>query len=465
MQQRRALDQPYTNKVLLNGQLATPAWWLPTVIALGFVVICGWVVIGFILNKGLGVTGLSRPVFWGLMIVTFVFWVGISHAGIMISAILRLTQAEWRRPVTRAAELLTVFSLLTALLFPLIHEGRPWRAYWYAPYDFARGIFPSVRSPLVWDPAAIGTYLTGSTLFLYVALLPDLGNLRDRTTGWQNAMYTMLALGWRGNPRQWKMQTVGGILLSALMLPIFVSVHSIVSWDFAVTTGVDGWHSTIFAPYFVIGAVHSGVSAVVTMMALMRWLWKWGDFIRPEHFDALARLLIVVATGWLGFTFLELIFSLYTLEGPEIALREMQLFTWPWNALFIVFLLTAYFIPVPLWLFKKVREQHSRDVLDVDPREHRDVARTFLHRRSRPRKKNPVHLRLGVLQTEPHRVVPARVVRGVGLVPDAYVRPVLPARTAVRAKREPGIHNRHEDRTGHRAGDHQGAGVRVKWHQ
>ena len=355
MQQRRALDQPYTNKVLLNGQLATPAWWLPTVIALGFVVICGWVVIGFILNKGLGVTGLSRPVFWGLMIVTFVFWVGISHAGIMISAILRLTQAEWRRPVTRAAELLTVFSLLTALLFPLIHEGRPWRAYWYAPYDFARGIFPSVRSPLVWDPAAIGTYLTGSTLFLYVALLPDLGNLRDRTTGWQNAMYTMLALGWRGNPRQWKMQTVGGILLSALMLPIFVSVHSIVSWDFAVTTGVEGWHSTIFAPYFVIGAVHSGVSAVVTMMALMRWLWKWGDFIRPEHFDALARLLIVVATGWLGFTFLELIFALYTLEGPEIALREMQLFTWPWNALFIVFLLTAYFIPVPLWLFKKVR--------------------------------------------------------------------------------------------------------------
>ena len=355
MQQRRALDQAYTNKVLLNGQLATPAWWLPTVIVLGIVVIIGWVVIGFILNKGLGVTGLSRPVFWGLMIVTFVFWVGISHAGIMISAILRLTQAEWRRPVTRAAELLTVFSLLTALLFPLIHEGRPWRAYWYAPYDFARGIFPSVRSPLVWDPSAIGTYLTGSTLFLYVALLPDLGNLRDRTTGWQNAMYTVLALGWRGNPRQWKLQTVGGILLSALMLPIFVSVHSIVSWDFAITTGVEGWHSTIFAPYFVIGAVHSGVSAVVTMMALMRWLWKWGDFIRPEHFDALARLLIVVATGWLGFTFLELIFALYTLEGPEIALREMQLFQWPWNVWFIVFLLTAYFIPVPLWLFKRVR--------------------------------------------------------------------------------------------------------------
>ena len=205
------------------------------------------------------------------------------------------------------------------------------------------------------DPVAISTYLTGSTLFLYIALLPDLGNLRDRTTGWQNAMYTVLSLGWRGNPRQWKMQTVGGILLSALMLPIFVSVHSIVSWDFAIAPAVEGWHSTIFAPYFVIGAVHSGVSAVVTMMALMRWLWKWDDFIRPEHFDALARLLIVVATGWLAFTFLELIFAVYGQDAPELALREMQMFQWPWNLLFIIFLLTGYFIPVPMWLFKRVR--------------------------------------------------------------------------------------------------------------
>ena len=356
MQQRRELDQVYTNRKLLNGQLDTPKWWLPTVSILGVVVLIGVVVIAIMVNKGLGLTGLARPVYWGLFITTFVFWVGISHAGIMISAILRLTQAEWRRPVTRAAELLTVFSLLTALVFPLIHAGRPWRiAYWIMPYDVARGIYPNIRSPLIMDPVAISTYLTGSTLFLYIALIPDLGNLRDRTTGWKNAMYTVLALGWRGNPRQWKMQTVGGILLSALMLPIFVSVHSIVSWDFAVASAVEGWHSTIFAPYFVIGAVHSGVSAVVTMMALMRWLWKWDDFIRPEHFDALARLLIVVATGWLAFTFLELTFALYGQDAPEIALREMQMFQWPWNALFIIFFLTAYAIPGPMWLFKRVR--------------------------------------------------------------------------------------------------------------
>jgi len=356
MQQGRQLDEIRINKELLNGALETPGWWKWAVLLLGSVVIMGVVVFGIQTNKGLGVTGLSRPVFWGAYITTFVFWVGISHAGIMISAILRLTQAEWRRPVTRAAELLTVFSLLTALSFPVIHAGRPWRIiYWIFPYDFARGLWPNVRSPLVWDPAAIGTYLTGSTLFLYVALLPDLGVLRDRTTGWKHAMYGALSLGWRGNPRQWRLQTVAGVLLSALMLPIFVSVHSIVSWDFAVTPGVEGWNSTIFAPYFVIGAVHSGVSAVVTMMALMRWLWKWDNFIRPEHFDALARLLIVVATAWFGFTMVEMLFSLYSLEAQELAFRDMQMFQWPWAGLFILFLLTGFFIPVTMWLFKSVR--------------------------------------------------------------------------------------------------------------
>ena len=356
MQQRKSVTQEYTNSVLLNGTLETPKWWPYLVSILLFFVLIGIGLFFVQIYYGLGVTGLSRPVYWGLYITTFVFWVGISHAGIMISAILRLTQAEWRRPVTRAAEILTIFSLLTALVFPLIHAGRTWRIiYWLLPFDFARGIWPNIRSPLFMDPIAIGTYLTGSTLFLFIALIPDLAVLRDRTTGLRKGFYTILAMGWRGNPRQWKMQVVGGILLSALMLPIFVSVHSIVSWDFAVTIGVEGWHSTIFAPYFVIGAVHSGVSAVVTMMALMRWGWKWNDFIRPEHFDALARLLTVVATAWLGFTFLELLFALYGLDAPEIALREMQIFQYPWNMLFLLFLLTGYIIPVPMWLFKRVR--------------------------------------------------------------------------------------------------------------
>ena len=355
MQEHVDLTQKEINDSILAGVLGMPKWWLGAVIFLTLVVFTGLGSFGYMVNKGIGVTGLNRPVFWGFFMTNFVFWIGISHAGIMISAILRLTQAEWRRPVTRAAEVLTVFSLMAAMHTPLFHVGRPWRDFWVFPYDFGRGVWPNVRSPFVWDPSAVGTYLIASTLFVFVALLPDLAIIRDRTTGLVSKVYGVMCLGWRGTPRQWKMQAVVGILLSALVLPVFVSVHSIVSWDFAVTIGVEGWHSTIFAPYFIIGAIHSGVSAVAMIMALMVWLWNWGKIIRPDHFDAIGRLLIVVATTWFFFFFLEWVFALFTLEHPEIVLRELQVFQWPYMFLFIVFLVTGYFIPVPLWLFKNVR--------------------------------------------------------------------------------------------------------------
>jgi molybdopterin-containing oxidoreductase family membrane subunit len=293
---------------------------------------------------------------WGFFISNFVFWVGISHAGVMISSILRLSQAEWRRPVTRAAEVLTIFSLMTAALFPLMHAGRPWRiAYWIFPYDFARGIWPNIRSPLVWDPAAIFTYLTGATLFVLIALVPDFAVMRDRNKGVRKQIYGFLSLGFRGTPRQWRLQAIAGILLSALILPVFVSVHSIVSWDFGMAVSVASWHTTVMAPYFVIGAVHSGVSAVVTMMALLRWVFKWDKFIRPEHFDGLGRLLIVVGTGWFYFFILEFLFGLYSQETSEVTLRNMLLYEWPWNFMFFTFLATSYFIPIPMWLFRGVR--------------------------------------------------------------------------------------------------------------
>ncbi len=355
MQEHVALTQKEVNDSILAGILGMPKWWLGAVVFLTLVVFTGLGSFGYMVNKGIGVTGLNRPVFWGFFMTNFVFWIGISHAGIMISAILRLTQAEWRRPITRAAEVLTVFSLMAAMHTPLFHVGRPWRDFWVFPYDFGRGVWPNVRSPFVWDPSAVGTYLIASTLFVFVALLPDLAIIRDRTTGLISKVYGVMCLGWRGTPRQWKMQAVVGILLSALVLPVFVSVHSIVSWDFAVTIGVEGWHSTIFAPYFIIGAIHSGVSAVAMIMALMVWLWNWGKIIRPDHFDAIGRLLIVVATTWFFFFFLEWVFALFTLEHPEIVLRELQLFQWPYMFLFILFLVTGYFIPVPLWLFKNVR--------------------------------------------------------------------------------------------------------------
>ena len=357
MQEHIQLDQKRINEDLLSGVLKTPRWWLPAVIFVFLVFITGLCAFGYMLNKGVGVTGLNRPVFWGFFMVNFVFWIGISHAGIMISAILRLTQAEWRRPVTRAAEVLTVFSLMAALMAaPLVHVGRPWRAdLWVFPYDFARGVWINIRSPFIWDPSAVMTYLTASSLFVLIALLPDLAVIRDRTSGRVRAVYSILCLGWRGTPRQWKLQAVAGILLSALVLPVFVSVHSIVSWDFAVQIGTEGWHSTIFAPYFIIGAIHSGVSAVATVMVLMVWLWNWDKYLRPDHLDAIGRLLIVVATTWFFFFFLEWIFALYTLESPEIAMRELQVFQWPWSGLFVLFLVTAFFFPVPLWLFKRVR--------------------------------------------------------------------------------------------------------------
>jgi molybdopterin-containing oxidoreductase family membrane subunit len=320
------------------------------------IVLAAAITIGVMVDRGLGITGLNRPVVWGFFITNFVFWIGISHAGVMLSAILRLAKAEWRRPATRAAEVLTIFSLITALSMPVIHTGRPWRAlYWFFPYDFARGIWPNVRTPLVWDPSAIFTYLTSSSLFVLIALIPDFAVLRDHTTGMTQRIYSLLAMGWEGNPRQWKMQILSGVLLSALILPVFVSVHSIVSWDFGMAVAAKTWHSSIFAPYFVVGAVHSGVSAVAFVLILLRYIYGWQDYIRHEHIDALGRLLIVVATGWFYFFVMEVIFGIYGREADELAVRELQFFVWPISGWTLVFVITTYFIPVALWLTRAAR--------------------------------------------------------------------------------------------------------------
>ena len=360
MQEHVQLTQKQINEDLLSSVLHTPRWWWPAVIVTGIIFLTGMGAFGYMLNQGVGVTGLNRPVFWGAYMVNFVFFIGISHAGIMISAILRLTQAEWRRPVTRAAEVLTVFSLMSALMAaPLVHVGRPWRAdLWVFPYDFARGVWINIRSPFIWDPSAVMTYLTASSLFVFIALIPDMAVIRDRATGLTRKLYAVMAMGWRGTPRQWKLQAVAGILLSALVLPVFVSVHSIVSWDFAVQIAPEAWHSTIFAPYFIIGAIHSGVSAVATLMVIMVWVWGWDKYLKPDHLDAIGRLLIIVATTWFFFFFLEWVFALYTLEDAELAVRDLQVFQWPWSGLFILFLVTAYLIPVPMWLFKSIRRSY-----------------------------------------------------------------------------------------------------------
>ena len=356
MQEGRPLTDREVNRDLLRSIMAPPKWYWPAVGITGTIVLATMVYVGFMFNRGLGLTGLNRPVMWGFMITNFVFWIGISHAGVMLSAILRLSKAEWRRPATRAAEVLTVFSLMTAMTMPLIHTGRPWRiVYWVFPYDFARGVWPDIRSPLIWDPSAVFTYLISSVLFVLVALIPDLAVLRDRTTGISHRIYSVLSLGWQGNARQWKLQIIAGILLSALILPVFVSVHSIVSWDFGMAMSVKSWHSTIFAPYFVIGAVHSGVSAVAFVMILLRWMYGWQAYIRKEHIDALGRLLMVVATAWFYFFVMEIMFSFYGRESDEIGLRDFVFTQPPWNYWMIFFVGLTYFLPMSIWLNSRVR--------------------------------------------------------------------------------------------------------------
>jgi molybdopterin-containing oxidoreductase family membrane subunit len=208
---------------------------------------------------------------------------------------------------------------------------------------------------LVWDPSAVYTYLTSSILFVLIALIPDFAVLRDRTTGISHRIYGMLAMGWQGNARQWKLQIIAGVLLSALILPVFVSVHSIVSWDFGMAVSVKSWHSTIFAPYFVVGAVHSGVSAVALVLIILRYIYGWQNYIRHEHIDALARLLIVVATGWFYFFVMEVIFGFYGREADEIAVRNFQFTVSPWNIWMMIFVGLTYFAPVAIWLSKSAR--------------------------------------------------------------------------------------------------------------
>lgn len=355
MQERHSFSDERIIRDLLRPVTQTSMMNWVGFIVLGTILTAFLFAVAWMFYWGIGVSGLNRAAFWGFMIVNFVFWIGISHAGVMISAILRLTQAEWRRPVTRAAEVMTMFSLMTALLFPVIHTGRPWRTlYWAFPYDFWRGIWPDVRSALVMDPSAIITYLTGTILFVYITTIPDFALLRDHSTGWRHSLYRVLALGFKGEERQWKMQIITGFLLAAIMLSIFVSVHSIVSWDFAFSLD-PVWHSTVWAPYFVIGAVHSGVSAVVTLMALMRWLFKFDNYIRHEHFDAIGRLLVVVATTWMWFFLLDIFFDLWRQDIADDAIMHIRFFEWPYPLLLAFVWIFGYFIPVPIWAFRRFR--------------------------------------------------------------------------------------------------------------
>lgn len=290
-------------------------WWL-LALFLGAVVAWGLAAFTWQMTHGMYVTGKNRPVMWALYITGFVFWVGMSHSGTMVSAILRLSRANWRRPILRAAEAMTVFSIAVAGLFPLIHLGRNWIFYYLIPYPNQRGLWPNFRSALLWDATAITTYIIGSSLFLYLGMLPDLAIVRDRSTGWRRTLYTVLAMGWRGSSRQWQIYHQASTLMAALIIPVAVSVHSIVAWDFAVTV-VPGWHSTIFPPYFVIGAILSGVAAVITLMIIVRKAFHLEEYLTPLHFDNMGKILLVISLLWCYAYFVEVQTTWYAHEPIE----------------------------------------------------------------------------------------------------------------------------------------------------
>ena len=267
---------------------------------------------------GIGMAGIRWPVFWAFYVTNFVFWIGISHAGTLVSAILRLVNARWRRPVTRCAEAITVFALMIGALFPIIHLGRPWLFFWLVPYPSERMIWPNFQSPLVWDFFAINTYLTGSVLFLLLPLIPDFALLRDRTAGMRQKIYTALALGWRGTPKQWRRLESAMTIMAVVILPVAVSVHTIVSFDFSMAP-VPMWHSTIFGPYFVAGAIFSGIAALILVMAALRKALHLQAFLLPLHFDNLGKLLLMMSLLWAYFVFAERLTTWYGNDPSELA--------------------------------------------------------------------------------------------------------------------------------------------------
>jgi molybdopterin-containing oxidoreductase family membrane subunit len=272
---------------------------------------------GYQIVRGIGVAGIRRPTMWGFYLVNFVFWIGISHAGTLISAILRLTDAGWRKPVTRAAEAITVFALMIGAAFPIIHLGRPLVFFWLFPYPNSRLLWPNFRSPLLWDVTAISTYLTGSVIYLYLPLIPDLAELSQHSTGWRLRLYRLLSLGWTGSDRQWHSLERAMKMMAGTILAVAVSVHTVVAWDFAMAVA-PMWHSTIYGPYFVAGAIFSGIAALVVAMSVIRKVLHLENYLQPVHFENLGKLLLLMSLLWVYFTVNEHLTAWYGNSPAEM---------------------------------------------------------------------------------------------------------------------------------------------------
>jgi Ni/Fe-hydrogenase subunit HybB-like protein len=287
---------------------ATPMGWFLLLAPAAILAVGLLFAASYLFYKGVGIWGINIPVAWGFAIVNFVWWIGIGHAGTLISAILLLLKQTWRNSINRFAEAMTLFAVMCAGMFPVFHLGRPWLAYWLFPYPNTMTMWPNFRSPLVWDVFAVSTYFTVSLLFWYAGLIPDLATMRDQAVSrWAKIIYGMLSFGWRGSARHWQRYETAYLLLAGLATPLVLSVHTVVSFDFSIAI-LPGWHSTIFPPYFVAGAIFSGFAMVLMLAIPIRKAYALEDLITARHLDNAAKVMLVsgliVAYGYIMETFL-----------------------------------------------------------------------------------------------------------------------------------------------------------------
>jgi len=327
-----------------------PLWWWVSFAITGSLTLLLFACVTYLISTGVGVFGNNHPVGWGWDITNFVFWIGIGHAGTLISAVLFLTRQKWRTSINRAAEAMTLFAVICAALYPVVHVGRAWMQWFLVPVPTSYGIWQNFRSPLMWDCMAIGTYFLVSVLFWYTGLIPDLATLRDRsTTKMRKFAYGVLALGWRGGQRQWRHYEMAYLLLAGLATPLVLSVHSVVSFDFSATL-IPGWHSTIFPPYFVAGAIFGGFAMVVTILIPVCTVYKpLRDLVTVSHIDRMCKVMVFMSC-LIGYAYLMEFFMAWYSGNPYDRAAFWYRATGPYWWAFAVMIVGNVIVPQLFWI-------------------------------------------------------------------------------------------------------------------
>ena len=345
------VNHDVAQSVLVTGR----KYYITLACAVGAMLICFLFPWFYQLYFGIGAAGNNHPAVWGTYLASFIFWIGLSHSGTLLSCVLHLTQSAWRKAMYRSAEAMTLFSLMVAATMVMVHLGRPWFIHWAVPYPNQMELWPNFRSPLLFDVMAITTYLIGSSVFIYMGSIPDFAAVRDRATGWRRHMYVLLSLGWRGTDTQWHRLGWAYTFLAVLIIPLAVSVHSIVSWDFAMSV-VPALHQTIFAPYFVVGAIYSGTAGIVTVMFMLRKYMNFEQYITKWHFDNLDKLLLVMSLIWTYINILEVFTGWYSGTSTEHEALKYKMFGY-YASLYWEMILFCAIVPL-LLISRRIRTSY-----------------------------------------------------------------------------------------------------------